>query len=727
MATATATALTVMDIFGKGGVFDRHRPGYEERPTQIKLARAIEEAIASRTHLAAEAETGTGKSYAYLVPAILAGEKTVVSTAVLALQEQLRDKDLPTLARIFRETAGLNVTYAVLKGLSNYTCLRNVAKLGEDMFGEGFKSAEAGKAYQPFTEWVRQQQMDGGLAEVDAYPGEMPRELRTEVTTDSDGCTGQKCPFWNECFGRQAKDRAADAQIIVVNHALLLRDSEVRAATGGHAAALPDYSTLVIDEAHNLESIARDQLATEMSPGRLTRLVKGVERLTTEHKAIKVKESLNQGATEQSNQAHEWVMKVSYCTDLVLGWLDFLKERMNEDGQQRLGDERGQQVSPEDPTIDVVGTRLQELAAEMRDGTPAWLEDEERDQWKKLSAQVGKVAGALKILITPGNDDEWIRYASLERSNGREWVKLAAKPIDVASILAERFFDDVTIQRVRRDKETGESVPVGEEMPPLVVIATSATIATDGNVGVWRERCGMERASELLVGSPFDYARNARTFVPDNAYAFEPKGERNGREAYESYLEDVADAMAGLTLDAKGGAFLLFTSAKAMRETHRRILPRLERAGLRVMMQGEMSRTEMVRIFKEDGNAVLLGLKSFWEGVDVPGDALRLVVIDKLPFNPPTDVVWAALCEHINRKRNNEWAWWDELAIPFMQVMLKQGYGRLIRTMTDRGIVALLDGRLRTKGYGKRILRSLPQAPVIGTADEVSRFWTAGR
>lgn len=725
-------ALDVQGVFKAGGVLAQHRPGYEERPQQTKLALAIEAAFKDRRHLTAEAGTGTGKSYAYLVPAVLSGQRTVVSTAVLALQEQLRDKDLPTLAQIFKDVLNKDVKYAVLKGLGNYTCLRNVAKQEGDLMGGDFKTPEAGRAFPSFAKWVKAQQDEDGLAEVDGYPGDMPWELRMEMTTDSDSCTGQKCPFFAQCFARTAKARAADAQILVVNHALLLRDLSVRDATDSHACAVPDYANLVIDECHELESIARDNLGIEMTAGSLARLTKSVERLTTEHKKIREAETLNQGSTEQSTQAHDWVMRVDGLVRRVMAWMDLIRDRMGEDEQQqRLGDETGTLVSEDGTTIEKVIQGFLVLGSDMATGTPAWLEDEERDQWKKLSGRVAKAGSNLTKIVTP-DDASQIRYASLEGSGDKVRLTLASKPIDVAPILNEWIFaEGVKIQKVKFDKETGEDVPVGTEMPDLSVICISATISADKQCAAWRRRVGCDDSNELVVDSPFPYRKNARIYIPSDAKAFEPKGgkDRDGQESADSvaYLDRIAAEMRGLTLDARGGAFLLFTSGRAMRRTHKVIAEDLRAAGLTVFMQGEASRTEMVKRFREDGNAVIFGLKSFWAGVDIPGDALRLVVIDKLPFNSPGDVVWSALCEHVNRQSGNEWAWWNELAIPFMITMLNQGAGRLVRTMTDIGIIAVLDGRLRTKSYGKRIIRSMPDMPVIGLPEEVDAFWAQHR
>jgi ATP-dependent DNA helicase DinG len=730
------TAPSVLDVFKPGGTFAQYRPGYEDRPTQITLALACEDVIQTRRHLRAEAGTGTGKSYAYLVPAILAalrGERTVVSTSGLALQGQLRDKDLPSLLAIFQKVHGISFSYAILKGLSNYTCKRNVAALENDMFGEGFKTPEAAAAFKPFVEWIRDQDSADGLAEIESYPGEMPWELKADVTTDSDGCTGMKCPFYNECFGRTARLRANEADIVVVNHALLLRDSEVRAQTDSHAIAIPDYSVLVIDEAHELESIARDNLGTELTAGSALRLIKTIERLTTNHRKIKEALAINEGATEMTDQAADWVAKSgTYLTDISL-WMDDVKETQFKDGetQVRIGDWTQPLLVHENGArsgipMSAVIQNLSNLSGEMIEGIPSWLESEEVEQWKKAAKQVGGLGAKLARIVTPG-DVNWIRYATLEGRNGTSRVTVAAKPISVSEILNERFFSgDVTMQRMKWDKEAGESVPVGTEMPPLVTIAMSATLATDGNCQAWGKRVGLYDAAEVVVDSPFNYRANARFYVPTDP-GLEPRGAHNGDEASARYLDAVAAHMKGLVMDAQGGAFLLFTSTRAMNEVHARIASDLTRAGLLVVKQGDMARGEMTRRFVEDGNAVLFGLRSFWQGVDIVGHALRLVVMDKMPFNPPSDVVWNALCEDVNRKAGDDWAWWNELAIPFMITQLKQGFGRLIRTGTDRGIVALLDLRIHTKGYGKRIVRSMPPAPMIRTADEVATFWSQDR
>lgn len=758
MTTTTERRITVLDVLGADGALSRMMPNYEVRNTQIRLATAIAAAAATRRHMVGEAGTGTGKSFANLIDgaiaAMLDDERVLYSTAVKALQDQLANKDLPFLARVFAEQFGMTLRYAVLKGRSNYVCARNVARLEES---DDFPSMEAARAFGRVVEWLEDQRDEDDVADIEQFPGSLPFDLRAEITTDSDDCTGRKCPFYAECFGEVAKRRAKNAHVVVASHALTFRDLMLREATDSNACVLPDYSRLILDECHHTESIARDQTGIEITINRSKRILKTIERLTTGHKAITTavaKEAERERGRATQRHLPEDEISVTFRSDptdvaaikqadeiqmiavAIVGmferYLADVKKRMEssgEDGkserQMRLGDET--RVTDDDgrTPLDIVAA-LSRLSVLLNQTVPAWLDGQERERLAKVIRSIDNLNSDLFGVITPTADDSTVRYAMLDNDR----VTLLSKMVDMAPWLRKNIFDGVVIKLQRRSKgddEDGDDTFVEDRRPlPLVVVATSATVAVDGTTRQWRERVGCDSADELIVPAPFDYQKMARIFLPRDGRPFTPSYGQSEEDS-ESYVRMLSNTMLGLTLDAKGGAFLLFTSRRMLDIVHARISDELAGAGLLVLKQGDgIQPAEMIRQFKADGNAVLFGLARFWEGVDVQGQALRLVAMDKLPFNPPGDVLWSALCEHINKKRGDKWAWWSELAIPAMIIKMNQGFGRLIRTMDDYGTVAILDGRMAPengKSYRTRILRSLPKAPVITSPEQVVAFY----
>lgn len=744
LKTRDGRQVTVLDVLGQGGAFSRHLKGYEERPQQIQVASRIAAGLAPemRRHVVAQAATGCGKSHAGMVPAALSGEKIVYSTAVKALQEQIADKDAPFLAGVLEQEFGKHLTYAVLKGRGNYVCLRNVERLEQS--GE-FRSPEAAAMFPKVLDWIEQERDNRGVADVETFAGMIPNDLRMDLVTSTDECTGERCPMYTKCFAEEAKERAAAADIIVVNHTLLLLDALIRGNTEGHATVLPDYSVLLLDECHQFEDKARDVAGIEVTEGRARRLVSLVDRLTTLHDEVQKQQTLN----EITETAHTWSVRTSDVMKQFTTFLETLKARLqkNEDVREmRLGDERNtpikvqnaefqQQIAllgvtaveEEIPTIGQVAEKMAQLGMDMEEGTPTYLTGEERDQWAKLASQTIKLAIDIRTTITPGQDDTWVRRAQLDGEDGRIRVVLDAKPVDVSPWLRETFFGGVRKVKVMKDKQ-GEVRPVSN-MLPLVVVAMSATISVSGTMEMWRERVGCDDADEVIVGSPFDFEKNALLYLPDSPEELVPV-QRN-RPGYEEYVTALAAEMRGLTLDAQGGAFLLFTSRSMMNTMHARIAGDLEAAGLLVLRQGDANRGQLVTDFKASGRAVLFGMKTFWEGVDIPGDALRLVAIDKVPFNPPTDVLWSALCEYIDRRAaargEGDRASFRKLVLPTAIIALMQGVGRLIRSKTDRGVFALLDGRVRTKarGYGNQILKNMPSAAITSDPRQVRAMFQA--
>lgn len=679
------TPLTARHLLGNGGPIAQALPGYREREPQLQLAELVEAAIGAGEHATAEAGTGTGKSLGYLVPGLASGHRCIVSTADKALQSQLTDKDVPFL----RDHLPFPFTAALLKGRGNYVCRQRVAEIDQQVRGGlggefGFRSLEAARAWPDLRAWVDQTE----TGDLETVPFRLPGDLAQDLVVSSEECTGRKCAFYGTCFAEGAKARAQTADLVIVNHALLLRDAEVRAQTGDLASLLPNATVLLLDEAHHLADVARDSFAAEVTAARWQRIARRIERMTTKHPAVVKGDDARKGAAEN------WALKLQTVGGLLGDALTAIQERLTSARATalRLGDER--------PVLGPLAGGLASLASELEDGAPAWLEDgAEQEGWRKMAKAAERLADDINLLAEPDGDRAWVRYAELDGVGERQRVTLIRKPIDVADLLRERLFE-------RFDS----------------VIACSATIATQErgrpSFDFWKREVGCDRARELVVGSPFDYGRQALLYLPPNGERFDPRAFRQAGTL--DYYDRVADEVQRLILASRGRAFVLFTSYKMLAETHDRLAPRLR--DFLVLRQGEGTRQALVRQFKADGSAVLFGTKSFWEGVDVAGEALSLVVIVGLPFAPPDDPLWAARCDAIERRGGT---WFFELALPTAILALKQGFGRLIRSVDDRGVVALLDGRLTTARYGEQIIRSLPPATRTRSIEAVRAFFGA--
>lgn len=662
-------------VLGPEGAIARRLPGYELREQQLRMAELVERAITEGKHAVIEAGTGTGKSLGYLVPGLLSGRRMIVSTANKSLQEQLARKDVPFLQAALPR----RFNAVVLKGRGNYLCLLRLGELRDRLAGRlrddaAFRTQEAARAWPRLEDWSRRT----GSGDLEEAPFGVPDDLKELVTVDAESCLGARCPLRGNCFAEQARTQAREADLVIVNHWLLLSDLALRQSAGEQVAALPDAPLLVVDEAQHLEDCATDTLGTQVSLGRWERLARRLEALTLRHPAV-VKAAEE---SEERERAEQWRLRAAALGSVLAGVLDQLQARLERSraSSQRLGDERSLARG--------ALAALEQLGEELAVGTPFWLSEEQRDDWAKLAEQVARLAEDLELLVTPGDEQALVRFAAFEAGGARRRLVLYARPIDVSGALREQLFG---------------AFPT--------VIATSATLATEGGFGYWRARVGLDQALELVLGSPFDVQANALLYLPPDGARLDPA--RALARGEVDYLEALADEIAQLLDASDGRAFCLFSSNRALDEVYRRLRPRLHWLTLR---QGEGSRPELLRRFKEDGRAVLFGLKSFWEGVDVQGEALSLVVIDKLPFPPPDDPVWAARCA-VARD------WFNELALPYATLQLKQGFGRLLRTRGDRGVVALLDGRLTTREYGARILRALPPASRTRDIAQVRAFF----
>jgi len=653
------------DVLGPGSSLSRALDGYEERPAQIAMAEAVEAALARNRALFVEAGTGTGKTLAYLVPAVLSGKKIVVSTATKALQEQIFAKDLPLVAEVLAPF-GVQFRAALMKGLSNYLCKRR--------FEEARVSSAGHKLFGRLERWALTTET-GDRSELADLPEDS--ELWREVQSSTETRIGANCTHFDACFVTRMRRDAEDAQIVVVNHHLFLADLALRTSSrGDYASAIPNYDAVVFDEAHQLEDVATDFFGVRASTARVERLVRDAERSLAASGGL---ELLKSGTTR------------AMLENVVLAaraFFDALGAGARRGERRVLG--AGDWSSAALDAYSGLDAHLKMLQA--------FAEERERDEALALVARRALdlrrdlddiVAGSRAAGGATEHEDGVVdRAARVAWIDVRERsTSIGASPIDLGPMLRERLFDRVGC-----------------------VVCTSATLATNGSFHFAKARLGAPPdVTELVVPSPFDFASRAALYLP-----------RDLPEPSDPAFEQAATArIVELVTMTDGGAFVLCTSNRAMRALHSALASRLK---LPLLVQGEAPKHLLLSRFRASGRAVLVATMSFWEGVDVPGRALRLVAIDKLPFAVPTDPVVAARCAQIDRNGGNAFS---QYSVPAAAITLKQGFGRLIRTQRDAGIVALLDKRVVTRGYGRGLLASLPPARRIGDMQALRAFYEA--
>lgn len=627
-------------FFAEGGPLSAVLPGYENRPAQARLAEAVGRVLAEGGLLLAEAGTGTGKTLAYLLPAVELGRRVVVSTGTKNLQEQLLQKDIPILARAL----GRDLSVAVMKGRGNYLCLaryRSFARAGT------FRRLDEVPLFRAVEAWAPET-TTGDRAEIADMPDAV--DFWREISATSENCTGQSCPDFEACWVTHMRQAALEADIVVVNHHLLCADLAVKDAS--HGQVIPEYDTVILDEAHLLEDVATQYFGLQVSSHRVDDLVRDVER--------------ESGAFD--GRLHESVVAAE--GQAVRDRAERFFRAVGAAGGRRLGrgwaDGRLQQAAQQ-VTERLDGLRTAILAV--------------RDRPEALTALAGRAA-ALKeeLQFVLRADDEDHVYFVETRGRG---VFLKATPIDVAGRLRELLFG-----RVR------------------AAVLTSATLAVDGGFTHLEDRLGLQPTEELLLPSPFDFERQAVLYVP--RHLPEPQS--------PSFVARAADEIVRLLELSRGRAFVLFTSYANLNAVADRIAGAVPYP---LFVQGEAPRAALLDAFRRTPGAVLLATSSFWQGVDVAGEQLSCVIVDKLPFASPTEPVVQARIERLRKRGGDPFS---EYQVPGAVLMLKQGLGRLIRAASDRGILAVLDSRLVARGYGRRFLASLPPARLVHDLEDVRRF-----
>jgi ATP-dependent DNA helicase DinG len=697
-------------IFAPDGMM-AHLKGYEQRDEQLRMALTVAEAFNHDRVALVEAGTGTGKSLAYLVPAILwavrNNQRVVVSTNTINLQEQLIRKDLPFLAK----NSAVEFKAALVKGRGNYACLRKLENIEAEpsLFPD-----ESASELTAIIEWSKACQ-DGCKSDLSFTPKGSTWE---EVCCEADQCSRSRCKHFNRCFFYRARREASAARVLVVNHALLLSDIVLRKETGYDATAiLPPFSRLIFDEGHHLEDVATSHLSLTISRGailkQLHRLVPpksnraGLLTIISSRLARDLPESMEAFYTELSALLESHLLPkaadLGHLTEQTMDWLALTLER---EAGGPGGREQKLRITPsveQGAFWQECRQRLRALADSVNDYTQALrtllrkaeeLPDKLREKLGDQLLDTGGIEGRLQamadgLLFFIADAEGYCRWMETTRGSRGVQARVCAAPLDISAQVKETILDRIK-----------------------TIIVTSATLTVGGDFKYLKKRTGFgllpsQRLTELLLASPFDYASQVFVAVPDDM----PEPTSPGfREALE---ERILRAVA----IARGGAFILFTSYDLLNKVYSALAPDLARLGLVALKQGETGRHALLARFRKERNAVLFGTDSFWEGVDVKGEALRLVIIARLPFQVPTEPVQQARAEQIQAVGGDPFR---EFSVPQAVIKFRQGFGRLIRSRDDRGAVLILDRRVTTKGYGKIFLRSLPETELIrGDSGEV--------
>lgn len=635
---------TAAQLLGPTGPLAERLPGYECRDPQLQMATLVEDALLHQGIALCEAGTGTGKTLAYLVPALLSGQRVVVSTGTKTLQDQIMHKDLPLLSRLhFGE-----IDAVCMKGLSNYLCLRRY-----DAFTRSPEAAHGPLAsHVPALERFAETTTTGDRAELVGLPEEVANSLFAAVQSGVETRIGRRCQHFADCHVTRMRSRAARAQLIVVNHHLLFADLALKAQGGG---VIPSYDALILDEAHLVEDVATEFFGTLISRARLETLLRDVERAL--------------GSTAAVLRAGRALAAVAEACEQFFAALP-----------ATLGAGAGRTPLPAG-VLPACSDRLLSLDEGLSVLVSLMRERVEEGEGGEALAQVLRRATQLRddlSLFLGSESRAHVLWATKSQRN----LVLGRSPIDVGASLRAELYG-------RRQ----------------AVVFTSATLSTSGDFTFIKQRLGIDfEVDELTVPSPFDYDQCAALYLPAMPDYRDP--------GYEAAAVAEIERLVALT---GGGAFVLCTSLRAMRSLYQRC-----QLSVPKWVQGEAPNHELLERFRADGHAVLFATAGFWQGIDVPGEALRLVIIDKLPFDVPSDPVVRARCERLEAEGVSPFM---RYVVPSAALTLKQGFGRLIRHRGDRGVVAVLDRRLRQKGYGKVFLRSLPPARQCETWEAVEGFW----
>ena len=643
---STGEKPTMEEIFGPGGLLERCMiGGYEHRRGQLEMAEMVHDAFEKHHHAIVEAGTGTGKTLAYLIPAICSGRRVVISTATKSLQEQLFQKDIPFLQKHFAP----NLKVAVMKGRSNFLCVAKLNSMADQALLKGMDELDA---FQQIKQWSKLTET-GDRAELTFLPDNSELWMRLDARRDT--CTGQKCPSFNPCFVTGMHERAREADLIIVNHHLFFADLALKQDDFG--SILPEYSAVVFDEAHEMEDVASDYFGRQISNFRFEELARDADQML---RLLHLATPTVLKRTQRIREKNRAFFETFPARD---GRFPFSRA------------ERDAFLEQNREAYDALAAALKGFETECAALT------QKPEEILRIARRSFELRQELAFLFE-SNERNFVYW--YERRN--KGVFLAATPIDVSQILREKLFEQFD-----------------------TAVLTSATLTVSGRFEFIRSRMGLDHAKERGLLPEFDYEEQALLYLP----AAMPDVRNPG------FTAKAADEIVNLLETSQGRAFCLFTSYSQMNELFERVRTRVP---FPMLLQGTAPRSALLERFKNTPGAVLFATASFWQGVDVPGEQLSCVIVDRLPFAVPSDPIVAARVKALQEDGRNPFA---ELQIPQAVLALKQGFGRLIRTRTDRGVLALLDSRITRMPYGKIFLESLPKYRMTQDLAEVSRFLSA--